>query len=73
MTSKTNRLRRTDVRRSPAFVARRLPDSRRKVKDMMIFNFQGSGIVCLIEELFSPSTFVLLNDLGHCSNFFRFS
>ena len=56
VTSKTNRLRRTDVRRSLAFVAHRLPDSRRNVKDMLIFNFQGSKVVCLIEELFSPLT-----------------
>ena len=30
------------VRRSPACSAHRLPDSRRKVKDMLIFSFQGS-------------------------------
>lgn len=53
VTSKTNRLRRTDVRRSPAFVACRLPDSRKNVKDMLIFNFQGTGIVCLIEAFFA--------------------
>ena len=56
MTSKTNRLRRPNVCRSLAFVARRLPDSRRNVKDMLIFNFQGSEVVCLMEELFYPST-----------------
>ena len=58
VTSKTNRLRRADVRRSLAFVAHRLPDSRRNVKDMLIFNFQGAEIVCLIEELFLPLYFL---------------
>ena len=71
--SKTNRLRRTDARRSPAFLACRITGSRRNVKDMLIFNFQGAEVVCLIEEQFYPSTFVLLKNFGHCSNFFRFS
>ena len=70
--SKTNRLRRTDARRSPAFLACRITGSRRNVKDMLIFNFQGAEVVCLIEEQFYPSTFVLLKNFGHCSNFFDF-
>ena len=64
VTSKTNRLRRTDARRSPAFVACRITGStafvacritgsRRNVKDMLIFNFQGAEVVCLIEVFYA--------------------
>ena len=72
ITSKTNRLRRTDARRSPAFVACRITGSRRNVKDMLIFNFQGAEIVCLIEELFYPSTPLLHTFFAFGRNFFNF-
>ena len=71
--SKTNRLRRTDARRSPAFLACRITGSRRNVKDMLIFNFQGAEIVCLIEELFYPSNPLFHTFLRFDNLFFNFS
>ena len=44
------------VRHSHACSARRLPDSRRNVKDMLIFNCQGAESVCLMKELFYSLT-----------------
>ena len=73
VTSKINRLRRTDARRSPAFVACRITGSRRNVKDMLIFNFQGAEIVCLIEELFYPSNPLFHTFLRFDNLFFNFS
>ena len=71
--SKTNRLRRTDARRSPAFLACRITGSRRNVKDMLIFNFQGAEIVYLIEELFYPSNPLFHTFLRFDNLFFNFS
>ena len=71
--SKTNRLRRTDAHSSPAFVACRITGSRRNVKDMLIFNFQGAEIVCLIEELFYPSNPLFHTFLRFDNLFFNFS
>ena len=73
ITSKNNRLRRTDARRSPAFVARRLPDNRRKVKDMLIFNFQGSEYCVFDRGAFYPSNPLFHTFLRFDNLFFNFS